>query len=118
MALIDTARAMDDQRFRWRVMAALLMKAREEYAKTPTAATQANWNMANHVLLNPMSEDPTMFALVAIDSAVSEAVTVDADDTVDTSKVPDTDIIRVVNAMWAPVAKNKHAQASNPTPAA
>lgn len=102
MALIDTARAMDDQRFTWRVMAAMLVKAKEEFTKT---ANTNPWNFAVHVLKNPMTEERTMFALVAIDATVSAAVAVSSADTVSTEGVEDGDIQRVVNAEWNTVAK-------------
>lgn len=102
MSLITTARAMDDQRFIWRVMAAMLIKAREEFAK---AANTNPWNFAVHVLKNPMTEERTMFALVAVDQAVSNAVVVNGDSAVNTEAVTDADIQRVVNAEWATVAK-------------
>lgn len=105
MALIDTARAMDDQRFRWRVMAAILVKAKIEFAKTPGSPPSNVWNFAAHMLAQPMSDERTMFAMVATDPAVSEAVVVSETSTVDTEAVLDADIQRAVNDSWATVAR-------------
>lgn len=102
MALIDTARAMDDQRFVWRVKAAMLVKAKTEYSKTQTTDS---WKFADTVLRSPMMDEPTVVALVATDPVVSEAVTVTGTDTVNTEAVQDADIQRVVDNTWAAVAK-------------
>lgn len=105
MALIETARAMDDARFVWRVKAAMLIKAKEEFAKTPTTATKQAFDLAVLVLKSPMMDERTMVALVAVDPAVSELVAIADGDVVSTDAVPDADIQRVVNAEWPNVAR-------------
>lgn len=102
MNLLSTARALDDQRFQWRVMAACVSHAAG--FGTMVGATK---NYAVSVMLNPQTVDPSMLALVALDGDVSDAILVQEDGAVDTGPVADTDIMRVVAARWALVA-NKY----------
>lgn len=101
MNLLHTARAMDSQNFTWRVMAAMIEKAREEFLKT--AGTPSH-KFATWVLLNPMTEEKTMFAVVAIDDTVAADVVVE-NNGVNTEAVTDEDILRVVSAEWGNVAR-------------
>lgn len=102
MSLLSTARALDDAELRWRVMAAQM-----EYAQGFGTMTGLAKNYAISVMLNPQHVDPSMFALVAIDDAISNAILVSEDNTVDTTAVKDTDITRVVASRWNLVA-NKY----------
>lgn len=104
MKLISTARAMDDQHFKWRVQAACIIKA-GTFATMPVGPER---NFALTVLLNPQMMEMSMVAFVAMDEAVANAMVVDADnETVETDTVLDTDIVRVVNARWTLVS-NKY----------
>jgi copper(I)-binding protein len=113
MNLISTARALDDQHFRWRVQAAALEKA-AAFAAMTTPGTQRNY--AFYTLLNPQAVDPSLLALVAIDDVVAGAIEVSADGgTVDTRKVPDAEIVRAVNAAWPLVAVKYPRDPLNPS---
>lgn len=99
MKLINTARALDDQNFRWRVAAAQL-----NTAAAKVGATGNDYNFAIRTLMDPQKVDPSMLGFVSVDSAVSDAVVVNAEGTVSTDAVLDSDILRVVQARWSAVA--------------
>jgi len=113
MSLIATARAIDDARFVWRVKAALLSTAA---TKVTEAEGPEQW-FAEHVLDNPMAENKTAIALVAVNSAIASTVVVDAFNTVNTEGVTDADILYVVATEWTKLA-TRHDELSNPAPAA
>lgn len=100
-ALLGASRAMDDATFAWRVKAAVLF-----HAATLLGGTHDNaWNYAVSSLLNPQHVDPTMLALVCVDSEVA-ALIVTSDDgvSVDTSGVDDTLLLSTVAEKWALVS--------------
>ena len=106
MPLINTARAMDSDRFRWRVAAAALQIAAEKI-NDPDPQQVA---LAQKVLDTPMQEQRTLTALCAVNPSISAKVKVDdATNTVDTEEVPDSDIIYAVNVSWPIVAKRSGA---------
>lgn len=97
MSLLSTMRALDDSQFKWRVMAASFL-----HASSFMTISEANGKFyAITTLLNPQTVDMSMVALVAMDPAVSAAITVTTDGTVSTAAVTDADIQRVVSARWA-----------------
>jgi hypothetical protein len=103
MALINTARAMDSDRFRWRVTAAVLQVASDKINSTdPVEKTYAQY-----ILDNPMVEQRTFTALCAVNPAIASQVTVVDDDsnTVDTDAVPDEDLVQAVTDSWITVAQ-------------
>lgn len=102
--LINTARALDDQRFIWRVRAAMLEAASYHIRAGATEDTSVGM-YARHILANPMGEDRRMEALCATDDAVAAAVTVDEWSTVNTEGVTDAQIEAAVAANWELAAK-------------
>lgn len=97
--LIKTARALDDQRFLWRVRAAMLEAASYHVRAGATEDTSSGM-YARHILANPMAQDRRMEALVATDDKVAAAVMVDEYSTVNTEYVTDEDINTAVAANW------------------
>jgi hypothetical protein len=117
MSLIATARALEDQRFLWRVRAATLELAITKYQST-TANDKA---LAQEILDMPMLQNRTMEALVACQDTISAAITVDANNTVNTEAVTDAMITSAVATYWTPVANRRAeiraaAAASSSTP--
>lgn len=106
MNLLSTARAQDDQEFRWRVTAACFQHA------TGFAGMEAGFaqNYALHVLLHPQDVDTSMVAFVAAWQPVAEKITV-TNGTVNTEAVEDGDIVDAVAQSWELVA---HKYPSNP----
>lgn len=102
------SRAVNDQRFQWRVGAAMILQAQVEYSSTDPQRKA----FALFVISNPNSVDMSMLALVASDAAVVAAVTLTDEIVPDTEAVEDADIRRVVAAMWGPVSK-KYSPATN-----
>lgn len=102
MTLISTARALDNQDLKWRVMGASINHA-SGFAQISIANGQF---YAISTILNPQVVDMSMVALVAMDPVVSAAIVVSGG-AVDTSAVLDEDIQRVVSAKWALVG-NKY----------
>lgn len=100
MSLLNTARALDDARFVWRVKAATLTIAADKIS----SAEGAGQVFASQILSAPMADNDTMAALVAADGAVAAAVTVDEFNTVSTEAVRDEDIIAAVTGHWDIVA--------------
>lgn len=106
MSLLSTARAQDDQEFRWRVSAACLRFA-TGFAGMASGVEQ---NYAVHTLLNPQSVDPSMVALVATWAPVNDKITVE-NGTVNTRAVEDGDIEDAVGESWGLVS---HKYPTNP----
>lgn len=96
MSLISTARALDDQRFLWRVNAAALVTAAD---KVDDADGVDQW-FAEYVVDHPMQDQPTIAGLVASNVAIAANVAVDAYNTVNTEAVTDSDILYVVGQVW------------------
>lgn len=103
--LLNTARAMDDGQFVWRVAAAMLYEA--EYKAMADGIPAESKTMAEWVLANPMVPMVTMTAMVAVNDEVAQNVTVNANGGVNTDAVTDTQIKYVVGAKWDTVAKQK-----------
>jgi len=102
MSLIATARALDDQRFLWRVRAAMLDVAKSVVSKTDS--TPEELAFAYIVIDAPMTQFKSMEALVANNTKVSESISVDQFNTVATETVLDADIISAVRNAWPIVA--------------
>jgi hypothetical protein len=103
MSLIGTARALDDDRFLWRVRAAALNAAVSKYS-----STDANdKGFAQEILDSPMKQNATLEALVANNAAVSAAVVIDEANTVNTEGVTDTQITNAVTMYWPAVAARR-----------
>ena len=102
MSLIATARAVDDARFIWRVNAALLRAA--SIRKDSELAEEVMY--AEYILRNPMVTVPALVSLAAVDPAVGEAVTVDAQNTVNTEGVKDETLMYVAEFNFARLAKD------------
>lgn len=103
MSLIATARALDDQRFVWRVRAATLAAAVTKYTSTD-ADERA---LAQYTLDYPLQANPTMEALVANHGAINSAIVVDASNAVNTEAITDAMITQAIGVYWAPVAKRR-----------
>ena len=85
MTLLNTARALDDQRFIWRVRAALLRVATDKV--TSTDELEARY--AEYVLQYPMHPVPFFESLCAADPQIASHIVVDEWSTVNTEDVPD-----------------------------
>jgi hypothetical protein len=109
--LLNTARALDDQQFIWRVTAAMLFEA-EYKVNEPAGVEPESLAMAEWVMANPMVPLATMNAMVAVNEEVAEGVTVNASGGVNTDAVTDTIIKYVVGAKWDVVAKQNFPQAA------
>ena len=98
--LLKYARARDDADFRWRIAAAMSLKAQaeEKWDLAPASRQLNNW-----VLANPMVSVERMVAAVATNPTVAANVSLTGG-VVDTSAVPDGDLIFVVNEKWDAVA--------------
>lgn len=106
MSLIATARAQDDARFVWRVKAAALTVA----AGKAVNATGSEAALIKFILDTPMADNPTLVGLIAANSAVSAAVTVDEHNTVSTELVPDSAILAAVTSSWPVLVSRWNAQ--------
>lgn len=109
MPLISTARALNDERFLWRVRAAALALSVSKY-DSQNANEKA---LAQYVLDNPMVAIPTLEALVANHGAVNAAVTVSSENTVSTEAVTDAMITTAVGIYWLPVANRRAERIAN-----
>lgn len=96
--LLKTMRAMDDQNFKWRVQAAMVVTAQ---AKLTGGEPD---HLVSHVLANPQGEDRRMLSIVASCADVRAGITVDFDGFVDTSGVTDEAIQACVDTNWDTVA--------------
>lgn len=112
MSLIATARALDDQRFLWRVRAAALNLATTKYS----SSDPIDKGLASDILDYPMRENKTLEALVANDSMVSSLVEIDEYSTVSTENVTDVCINEAVARYWNAVAQRR-SDALKPTTA-
>ena len=99
MDLLATARALDDPVLRWRIMAAQI-----EHAQTFQQMSGNPRNYALSVMLNPQAVDLSMVAMVCSDDIIAASIEVDPAGAVDTSKVSDDDILRVVIDKWGLVS--------------
>lgn len=101
MELLHMARARDDVNLRWRIAAAMQLKAQAEaeWTLSPESTAMRDW-----VLDNPMEEVKSMTAFVVTNPTIAAAVVI-ADGAVDTSNVTDNDIKFVVGDKWIPAAK-------------
>ena len=99
-ALLATARAMDDQMFRWRVMGACIQHA-AGYQAMPDGPGK---EYALRVLASPHDVDQMMLCIVASNPVISGAITVDEHGTVTANDVKDADILYVVVEAWPLVA--------------
>lgn len=99
-ALLATARAMDDQLFRWRVMGACIQHA----AGYPTMEEGPGREYALRVLAHPHDVDQMMLCIVASNPVISGSITVDDNGTVTSNEVKDADILYVVIEAWPLVA--------------
>lgn len=106
MSLIGTARALDDQRFKWRVRAALLKIA----SIKKDSQLPAEIAYAKYLLQNPMVENAQLEALCATDIGVTEKVTVDQNNTVNTEGVADDTLIYVADVNFGWMAEQYAAQ--------
>lgn len=106
MNLLSTARAQDDQEFRWRITAACFQHA-TGFASMAPGVEQ---NYALHVLLHPQDVDTSMVAFVAAWQPVADAITV-TNGAVNTQAVDDGDIVDAVAQSWPLVA---HKYPTNP----
>ena len=101
MSFITTARALDDDRFAWRIRAAALTVAAGHVQEAPCPAR----TFAERILSAPMSPNRPLEALVAATPAISEAITVDDDNTVHTNAVTDEAILTAVTTQWTTAAR-------------
>lgn len=99
--LYKIGRLITDGKFNIIVEAAIL-----KHAQTITlGGTLTNEkNFAIWALKNPMQQEISMVALAASDPAVLSATTIDEDQLVDVSAVPDSAISSLVSAKWSLVA--------------
>lgn len=98
--LISTARVLDDDIFKWRVMGACIQHA----SRLGEIKDEKERAYALRVLANPHAVEPMMLSLVASNQAIANAVKVDQVGTVDTTGVSDQDIQYVVAESWSTVA--------------
>lgn len=103
MSLISTARALEDQRFLWRVRAAMLNLAVSKY----TSADATDKELAREILDSPMQQNRTMEALVAQEAPIHAAVITDQFNTVNTEAVTDAQINAAVVKYWPSVAARR-----------
>jgi hypothetical protein len=99
--LYKIGRLVASEKFNVRVEAAMLKYA-QSLALGGTLTQEKNF--AIWVLKNPMVPEISMIALVASDSAVTSAATIDDGHVVDDTPVPDTAISNAVSAKWSLVA--------------
>ncbi|GGL83590.1 hypothetical protein [Glutamicibacter protophormiae] len=97
---LAAARAMDDFAIKQRIRAAVAF-----HAQTLLSGNGNETNYAIAALLNPQALDATMMALVLVDESIASMITVSDDgQTLDTSTVPDANILSRVQAAWPLVA--------------
>lgn len=100
MSLLATARALDDQRFLWRVRAATMNLAITKYG----SADAKDKALAQEIMDRPMTPQPTMEALVASHNPIAAAIVTDISNTVSTEGVTDAQITAAVTLYWSAVA--------------
>lgn len=101
MSLIGTARALDDDRFKWRVRAALLTTA----AQKRSSAKPIEIAFSANILQAPMRANNQLEALCATDPEVLKHVTVDEGNFVNTEAVPDTALQAVADSNFTWMAR-------------
>ncbi|MFK0072650.1 hypothetical protein [Arthrobacter woluwensis] len=101
MTFISTSRALDDDRFLWRIRAVALTVA-AGHAKNGTSPERA---LADRILNAPKAPNPPLEALVAATQEISDAIVVTEDSTVETEDVTDESILAAVNAHWVTAAR-------------
>jgi len=104
--LLKYARARDDQKFIWRIAAAMTLKAQYQAEFELNEASRA---LTDWVLDHPMESLPRMVAFVSTNGTVASHVSIE-DGAVDTSEVPDSDIEYVVGEKWDTVARLEYPQ--------
>lgn len=110
MNLINTARALDDTRFLWRVRGALLRTA----VIRRDSALPEEITYASYLLANPMQESPTLAAICAADQAVADLVVVDEWGGVNTEAVKDETLIYLAEVNFHRLAQAFTSPASPP----
>lgn len=106
--LLKAARAIEDDKFIWRVRAGAFYYAAQNLMTW--ASTTKEFRFATAVLLNPTSLDPSMLAFVATDPTNAGKIVLDGV-VPNTDGVTDADIMRVIAARWSLVA-NKYPEAN------
>ena len=99
--LLKFARVRDDQEFKWRIGAAMTLKA--QALENDGNVSAASRLLINWVLDNPLQVPFPMLAQVITNGTVAGNVSI-ADNVINTSAVPDGDIEYVVGATWDTVA--------------
>lgn len=102
MKLINSARALDDVRFLWRVRAALLRTA----AIRRDSQLPEEIAYASYLLANPMQDVPTLAAICAADDAVAELIEVDEINTVNTEAVKDETLVYLAEVNFQRLARD------------
>lgn len=102
--LLKAARAIEDDKFIWRVRAGAFFYAAQNL--TNFGSTTKEFRFASAVLLNPTALDPSMLAFVATDPTNAGKIVLDGI-VPNTDGVTDADIMRVIAARWSLVA-NKY----------
>lgn len=100
--LLASMRALDDQRFLWRVRGAALNVALERYS---VAAPEPEYSFAAAIIDNPSAIDNLIPSLVSLVPGIASMITVDAMNGVNTEAVPDELIEAGVRAWFAVAAK-------------
>lgn len=98
--LFKIGRLVDNEAFRVRVRAAMLVTAQTKL----TASALDERYLAQWVLLNPTADELSMVSLTAADASVLSATVVE-DFVANAEAVQDTAIQARVNSQWATVAK-------------
>lgn len=112
MTLLNTARALDDERFIWRVRAAILRAASEKaFSEDPVEA-----EYASYVLSNPMRPVPQFESICAVTPEVSAYITVDEWNGVNTEDVPDEVLSDLADARFGWLARLTIPQPVEPIP--
>lgn len=103
LPLLDIARLMDNPDFRWRVVAATAIKAKEEFKKGAgtVAAQQQSFRFATAILTEPTVPEMSMIAMCALDEGIGTLIQQQPE----VSNIPDTEIYRAVTAEWPNVAR-------------
>ena len=111
MGLINIVRALEDDRFIWRVKGAVIQTA---VAKMEDADPQFS-AYAKAVLSNPLQDAGKAPAIVVANPAILDKVDVNEYNTVSTERIEDNDILYVVNENWD-VLSEGYGQVEAPTP--
>lgn len=101
MTFIATGRALDDDRFLWRIRAAALTVAAGHVQAESTPARA----LADRILNAPKAPNPPLEALVAATPDISDAIVVTEDSTVNTEEVKDEKILEAVTTHWITAAR-------------